>query len=58
MKNDILDINQLKKPSKILLKLEHGENLSRAIASEAGELLEIFQWLTAEESINIRKKLS
>ncbi len=26
-----------------------------AIAGEAGELLEIFQWLTEQESINIRK---
>ena len=30
-------------------------HLSMAIAGEAGELLEIFQWLTEQESINIRK---
>ncbi len=29
------------------------KNLSMAIAAEAGELLEIFQWLTEEQSIEI-----
>ena len=29
------------------------KNLAMALAGEAGELVEIFQWLTPEESINI-----
>ena len=29
------------------------KNLSMALAGEAGELLEIFQWLTAEESVGL-----
>jgi NTP pyrophosphatase (non-canonical NTP hydrolase) len=29
------------------------KNLSMALAGEAGELLEIFQWLTAEQSVDI-----
>ena len=36
-------------------KFHSPKNLSMAIAGEAGELLEIFQWLTEQESINIKK---
>ena len=31
------------------------KNLSMALAGEAGELVEIFQWLTAEESFEVMK---
>lgn len=31
------------------------KNLSMALAGEAGELVELFQWLTAEESFQITK---
>lgn len=31
------------------------KNLSMALAGEAGELVEIFQWLTAEESFDVMK---
>ena len=31
------------------------KNLAMALAGEAGELLEIFQWLTAEESYDVPK---
>lgn len=30
------------------------KNLSMALSVEAGELVEIFQWLTAEQSLNIK----
>jgi NTP pyrophosphatase (non-canonical NTP hydrolase) len=33
------------------------KNLSMAIAGKVGELLEIFQWLSEQESINIKKDL-
>lgn len=38
-------------------KVHSPKNLSMAIAGEAGELLEIFQWLSEQESINIKKDL-
>ena len=31
------------------------KNLSMALAAEVGELLEIFQWLTAEQSDNLKE---
>lgn len=34
-------------------KYHNPKNLTMALAGEAGELLELFQWLTAEESENI-----
>lgn len=38
-------------------KFHSPKNLSMAIAGEAGELLEIFQWFTERESINIKNDL-
>lgn len=58
---DILDISKTKKILTEFAKIREWEkfhspkNLSMAIAGEAGELLEIFQWLTEQESINIKK---
>lgn len=34
-------------------KFHTPKNLAMALAGEAGELLELFQWLTAEESLRI-----
>ncbi|WKD48911.1 nucleotide pyrophosphohydrolase [Microbulbifer spongiae] len=34
------------------------KNLSMALAGEAGELLELFQWLTEEQSRNLTQKQS
>lgn len=58
---DIIDISKTKKILTEFAKIREWEkfhspkNLSMAIAGEAGELLEIFQWLTEQESINIKK---
>lgn len=60
---DIIDFVQLKQTLRNFAKLRKWEkfhtpkNLSMAIAGEAGELLEIFQWLTADESLHVRKNL-
>ena len=35
-------------------KFHSPKNLAMAIAGEAGELLEIFQWLTEQESVRIK----
>ena len=60
------DILNIRKTQKILAdfakiraweKFHSPKNLSMAIAGEAGELLEIFQWLSEPESINIKKDL-
>ncbi|MEX2964335.1 nucleotide pyrophosphohydrolase [Microbulbifer sp. TYP-18] len=37
-------------------KFHSPKNLSMALAGEAGELLELFQWLTEEESKNLTQK--
>lgn len=58
---DTLNINELKEILAGFANIREWEkfhspkNLSMAIAGEAGELLEIFQWLTDQESINIKK---
>src|SRR3989338_2898620 len=36
-------------------KFHTPKNLAMALAGEAGELLEIFQWLTAKESLTLTK---
>jgi NTP pyrophosphatase (non-canonical NTP hydrolase) len=60
---DIIDIDQLKKILADFAKVREWEkfhspkNLSMAIGGEVGELLEIFQWLTEKESINIKNDL-
>jgi len=60
---DTLNINELKEILTNFAKIREWEkfhspkNLSMAIAGEAGELLEIFQWLTEQESINIENDL-
>ena len=60
---DNLNISELKEILVNFAKIREWEkfhspkNLSMAIAGEAGELLEIFQWLTEQESINVRKDL-
>jgi NTP pyrophosphatase (non-canonical NTP hydrolase) len=59
---DIINIEQLKKTLANFAKAREWEkfhtpkNLAMAIAGECGELLEIFQWLTAGESIHVKKK--
>ena len=60
---DLLDIRKTQKILADFAKIREWEkfhsskNLSMAIAGEAGELLEIFQWLSEPESINIKKDL-
>lgn len=60
---DLLDIRKTQKILADFAKIRAWEkfhspkNLSMAIAGEAGELLEIFQWLSEPESINIKKDL-
>lgn len=54
---DILEIDKLKKiladfaSVRDWQKFHTPKNLSMAIATEASELLEIFQWMSAEESL-------
>ena len=58
--SDLLDIDQLKSILSSFAKIREWEkfhspkNLSMAIAGEAGELLEIFQWITEQQSIDIK----
>lgn len=58
--SDLLDIDQLKSTLSSFAKIREWEkfhspkNLSMAIAGEAGELLEIFQWITEQQSIDIK----
>lgn len=58
---DIIDFEQLKETLRDFAKIREWEkfhnpkNLSMAIAGEAGELLEIFQWLTEDESLRAKK---
>lgn len=53
---DIVDINEIKKilqnfaDARDWNKFHNPKNLAMALTCEAGELLEIFQWLTLEES--------
>jgi len=55
--SDLIDIDQLKKTLQDFAdqrdwqKFHNPKNLAMALAGEAGELLEIFQWLTEAESI-------
>jgi len=59
--NEILDLKNLK--SKILVfaqkrdweKFHTPKNIAMALSVEASELLEIFQWLTENESFQIKK---
>ena len=61
--NDILDIDKLKESLNSFAKIRKWEkfhspkNLSMAIAGEAGELLELFQWLTEQASIDLKKDI-
>lgn len=61
---DIIDVDQLKKILADFAKVREWKkfhspkNLSMAIGGEVGELLEIFQWLTEQESINIKNDLA
>jgi dCTP diphosphatase len=56
------DINKILKLQRSFVKdrdwdvFHTPKNLSMALAGEAGELVEIFQWLTAEESFEIMAK--
>lgn len=55
------DINKLLKLQRQFVKerdwdiFHNPKNLSMALVGEAGELVEIFQWLTAEESFDVMK---
>lgn len=55
------DINKLLKLQRQFVKEREWDifhtpkNLSMALVGEAGELVEIFQWLTAEESFDVMK---
>lgn len=55
---DIIDVDELKAnlqrfaDAREWNQYHHPKNLSMALAGEAGELLEIFQWLTEDESRN------
>jgi NTP pyrophosphatase (non-canonical NTP hydrolase) len=55
------DINKLLKLQRKFVKEREWDvfhtpkNLSMALAGEAGELVEIFQWLTPEESFDVMK---
>ena len=59
---DIIDVDQLKETLSHFSKVREWEkfhspkNLSMAIAGEAGELLEIFQWLTESESLHVKNE--
>lgn len=58
--SDIMDIDLLKKrltefaEAREWKKFHSPKNLSMALAVEAGELLEIFQWYTEEESSDVK----
>ena len=58
---DIININDLKKIIKEFTakrdweKFHDPKNLSMSVACEAGELLEIFQWMTSNESLVAHK---
>jgi dCTP diphosphatase len=60
---EVIDVSNIKKILANFAKMREWEkfhspkNLSMAIAGEAGELLEIFQWFTEQESINIENDL-
>jgi dCTP diphosphatase len=55
---DLIDVNHLKKLQRDFAQVREWEkfhtpkNLAMALAAESGELLELFQWLTEEESMN------
>ncbi len=55
---DAIDFNELKKTlaefasTREWKKFHSPKNLSMAISCEAGELLEIFQWMTEQESLD------
>lgn len=57
---DIIDVDKLKKTLDEFAKVRDWEkfhspkNLSMALAGEAAELLEIFQWLSEEESLKVK----
>lgn len=61
---DIIDINKLKEnlaefaQQRDWGKFHSPKNLSMAIANEAGELLELFQWLTEKESADSKNSTS
>lgn len=56
---DRLDIDELKQrlatfsAERDWLKLDSPKNLSMAVATEAGELLDVFQWVTEIESFQL-----
>lgn len=58
--SEIIDLTKIKRllsdfsQSRDWEKFHNAKNLSMAVANEAGELLEIFQWLTEHESDNIK----
>lgn len=58
--DDMLDINELKKTLENFARVRDWEkfhnpkNLAMALASETGELLEIFRWLNEHEAIDIK----
>jgi dCTP diphosphatase len=53
---EIIDVDALKKQLRLFTverewqQFHNPKNLAMALAGESGELLEIFQWLTAEEA--------
>ncbi|HVY54076.1 MAG TPA: nucleotide pyrophosphohydrolase [Gammaproteobacteria bacterium] len=59
---DIIDVNHIKQLLKAFTEARQWgqyhtpKNLTMALAGEAGELLEIFQWLTDKESIEVKNK--
>ena len=58
--NDIIDVNDFKKfitefvHERNWEQFQNPKNIAMALTVEAAELLEIFQWLTAEEATNIK----
>lgn len=61
---DILDVNHLKKLQQEFShvrdweKFHSPKNLVMALAGESGELLELYQWLTEDESRNAHQNAS
>ena len=59
---DTIDVKALKKiladfaKARDWEKFHNPKNLAMAIAGEAGELVELFQWLTAEEASHIKNQ--
>lgn len=57
---DIIDIDEIKKILRDFVdardwsKFHNPKNLSMALAGEAGELLEIFQWMSDVDSLNAK----